>query len=91
MIYYLSTIPLNASSPISSLMVCQSQRRHGNYDERVVIGQEKRNQRRDQRESLVPPTRIERATQRLGNACSIQLSYGGVDGIIHVLTGEETA
>ena len=28
--------------------------------------------------SLVPPTRIERATRGLGNRCSIQLSYGGV-------------
>lgn len=26
---------------------------------------------------VVPPTRIERATQSLGNSCSIQLSYGG--------------
>ncbi len=30
-------------------------------------------------EKLVPPTRIERATRGLGNRCSIQLSYGGVD------------
>ena len=28
--------------------------------------------------TLVPPTRIERATRGLGNRCSIQLSYGGV-------------
>ena len=26
---------------------------------------------------MVPPTRIERATNGLGNRCSIQLSYGG--------------
>ena len=26
---------------------------------------------------LVPPTRIERATNGLGNRCSIRLSYGG--------------
>ena len=30
------------------------------------------------KKSLVPPTRIERATRGLGNRCSIQLSYGGV-------------
>ena len=30
------------------------------------------------RKVLVPPTRIERATNGLGNRCSIQLSYGGV-------------
>ena len=28
---------------------------------------------------LVPPIRIERTTRGLGNRCSIQLSYGGVD------------
>ena len=27
---------------------------------------------------LVPPIRIERTTNGLGNRCSIQLSYGGV-------------
>ena len=30
------------------------------------------------RKRLVPPTRIERATNGLGNRCSIQLSYGGL-------------
>jgi hypothetical protein len=29
-------------------------------------------------EKLVPPIRIERTTNGLGNRCSIQLSYGGV-------------
>ena len=29
-------------------------------------------------EELVPPIRIERTTNGLGNRCSIQLSYGGV-------------
>ena len=28
---------------------------------------------------LVPPIRIERTTNGLGNRCSIQLSYGGVE------------
>lgn len=32
--------------------------------------------------NLVPPTRIERATRGLGNRCSIQLSYGGLRGIL---------
>jgi hypothetical protein len=30
-------------------------------------------------EKLVPPIRIERTTNGLGNRCSIQLSYGGVE------------
>jgi hypothetical protein len=34
-------------------------------------------------QSLVPPTRIERATRGLGNRCSIQLSYGGMTLKIH--------
>ena len=29
-------------------------------------------------EKLVPPIRIERTTNGLGNRCSIQLSYGGI-------------
>jgi hypothetical protein len=29
-------------------------------------------------EKLVPPIRIERTTNGLGNRCSIQLSYGGM-------------
>jgi integrase len=29
-------------------------------------------------EKMVPPTRIERATNGLGNRCSIRLSYGGI-------------
>ena len=36
----------------------------------------------DRREELVPPTRIERATRGLGNRCSIQLSYGGVNRLL---------
>jgi hypothetical protein len=31
---------------------------------------------------MVPPTRIERATRGLGNRCSIQLSYGGITGML---------
>ena len=31
------------------------------------------------KEKLVPPTRIERAARGLGNHCSIQLSYGGIE------------
>ena len=31
---------------------------------------------------LVPPIRIERTTNGLGNRCSIQLSYGGVEATI---------
>jgi hypothetical protein len=34
-------------------------------------------------ETVVPPTRIERATRGLGNRCSIQLSYGGVAELSH--------
>jgi len=30
------------------------------------------------KKTMVPPTRIERATRGLGNRCSIQLSYGGM-------------
>ena len=37
---------------------------------------------------LVPPTRIERATRGLGNRCSIQLSYGGLEeNVAHILNG----
>ena len=39
---------------------------------------EMRATRGEQHESLVPPIRIERTTNGLGNRCSIQLSYGGV-------------
>jgi len=31
-------------------------------------------------DNMVPPTRIERATNGLGNRCSIRLSYGGMMG-----------
>ncbi len=46
------------------------------------ITQEKGSKRSDGKVRLVPPTRIERAARGLGNRCSIQLSYGGVEATI---------
>jgi hypothetical protein len=63
-----------ASEPSGSKMVAMGQELRSSSSCEAVQSVRK------QKEVLVPPTRIERATNGLGNRCSIRLSYGGTMG-----------
>ena len=63
-----------AAEPSGSKMVATGDELLRRHSLKAVEGMVK------QEERVVPPTRIERATNGLGNRCSIRLSYGGTTG-----------